>query len=304
MQDNYPTPSSAVVLYDPPPAFLPAPDHPPRQAGTDADVTRLWLHGKAAHTRRAYRHDIGRFQAFVGKPLAAVTLGDLQAFCDSFTGLADSSRGRAVAAAKSLLSFGCKIGYLRFNVGAAVSAPRTKCALTERILSEGDVQRMLALEPDARNAAILRLLYCAGLRVAELHGVKWKDCTPRGDAGQVVVFGKGSKTRSVLLSAATWETVSGLQGNSGPGEPVFRSRKGSPLSCCQILRIVRAAAQRAGIPARVSPHWLRHAHASHSLERGAPISLVQATLGHSSVATTGRYLHARPNDSSGRYLAV
>ena len=54
----------------------------------------------------------------------------------------------------------------------------------------------------------------------------------------------------------------------------------------------------------MSPHWLRHAHATHALERGAPIHIVQANLGHASVATTGRYLHARPTDSSARYLAV
>jgi site-specific recombinase XerC len=65
-----------------------------------------------------------------------------------------------------------------------------------------------------------------------------------------------------------------------------------------------AAAARVGIPAEASAHWLRHAHASHSLERGAPIHLVQATLGHAWVATTGRYLHARPSDSSARYLGV
>jgi len=70
------------------------------------------------------------------------------------------------------------------------------------------------------------------------------------------------------------------------------------------MRIVRAAAHRAGIDANVSPHWLRHAHASHSLDRGAPIHLVQTTLGHASIATTGRYLHARPQDSSARYLEV
>ncbi len=58
------------------------------------------------------------------------------------------------------------------------------------------------------------------------------------------------------------------------------------------------------LPASVSAHWLRHAHASHSLERGAPIHLVQATLGHASIATTGRYLHARPSDTSARYLGV
>ncbi len=73
-------------------------------------------------------------------------------------------------------------------------------------------------------------------------------------------------------------------------------------------RLVRAAAARVGLPAGkggVSPHWLRHAHATHALEHGhAPIHLVQATLGHASVATTSKYLHARPTDSSARYLGL
>ena len=71
-----------------------------------------------------------------------------------------------------------------------------------------------------------------------------------------------------------------------------------------MLRIVRQAAARASIDLAVSPHWMRHAHASHALDRGAPIHLVQATLGHASITTTGRYLHARPKDSSGRLLAL
>jgi integrase/recombinase XerD len=86
--------------------------------------------------------------------------------------------------------------------------------------------------------------------------------------------------------------------------PVFGSRKGGHLTARQAQRLVDAAARRAGLRAGVSPHWLRHAHATHALERGAPIHIVQATLGHASVATTGRYLHARPTDSSARYLAV
>ena len=65
-----------------------------------------------------------------------------------------------------------------------------------------------------------------------------------------------------------------------------------------------ALAVAAGLSERPSPHWLRHAHATHALERGAPIHLVQATRGHASVATTGRYLHARSTDSSAHYLAV
>ena len=85
---------------------------------------------------------------------------------------------------------------------------------------------------------------------------------------------------------------------------MFRSRKGGALTARQAQRLVEAAAKRAGLRASVSPHWLRHAHATHALERGAPIHLVAATLGHASVATTGKYLHARPTDSSSRYLAL
>jgi integrase/recombinase XerD len=83
------------------------------------------------------------------------------------------------------------------------------------------------------------------------------------------------------------------------------SRKGGePLTDSGIWRIVKAAAQRAGIEVPVSPHWLRHAHASHALDRGAPIHLVQATLGHASITTTGRYLHARPKESSSKFLPL
>ncbi len=67
---------------------------------------------------------------------------------------------------------------------------------------------------------------------------------------------------------------------------------------------MKVAAERYGLGKAVSPHFFRHAHASHSLDRGAPIHLVQSTLGHASVATTGRYTHARPGESSGRYLAI
>jgi site-specific recombinase XerD len=71
-----------------------------------------------------------------------------------------------------------------------------------------------------------------------------------------------------------------------------------------VWRIVRAAAERAGIAAGVSPHWLRHAHASHALDRGAPVYLVSSTLGHADLRTTSAYTHARPGDSSARYLGV
>lgn len=296
---------SAVIVHSEGASPLPTTSQPTaRQASTDAQLVALWLHGRSPHTQRAYRSDVKRFLAFVDEPLRQVTLADVQGFADSLLGLAPASRGRTLSAVKSLLAFGHRIGYLAFDVGRPLRLPRQKNRLAERILSESDVQRLLAVEPHRRNRVLLRLLYAGGLRVAELCTLTWRDAQERGDAGQVAVSGKGEKTRVVLLSTATWQELTGLRDGADINAPVFRSRKGGHLDPSQVLRIVRAAARRAGIRARVSPHWLRHAHASHALDRGCPIHLVQATLGHESVATTGRYLHARPTDSSARYLAV
>jgi integrase len=87
------------------------------------------------------------------------------------------------------------------------------------------VLRMIALEHKPRNAAMLRLFYSGGLRVSELCSLRWRDLQPRGDAGQVVVPGKGSKTRSVLISPSTWAALQGIHGEAGPDDPVFLSQK-------------------------------------------------------------------------------
>jgi len=287
-----------LVLADADPA---APIRLARPADTDIHLVSLWLHGRSVHTQRAYRADVGRFLAFVTRPLPTVTLGDLQAFADALEqqDLAPSSRVRTLAAIKSLLAFGQRTGYLPLNVGAALKLPPKEDRLAERILSETQVHRLLTLEPSQRNQVLLRLLYAGGLRVSELAALRWRDLQPRDDAGQVTIFGKGGKTRVVLLPVSVWQEL------EGPAEaPVFRSRRGGHLDPSAVERIVQKAATRAGITGKVSPHWLRHAHATHALERQCPIHLVQATLGHASVATTGRYLHARPTDSSARYLAV
>lgn len=277
-----------------------------RQADTDSQLIDLWLHGKSPQTQRVYRRDADRFLSLAGKGLRQATLGDVQAYADSLAagGLAPITQGRILSAVKSLLAFGHRIGYLPFDVGRPVKLPVCRDTLAERILPEEAVQRMLALEKEPRNHALLRLLYAGGLRVSEACALRWRDLQERDDAGQVTVLGKGGRTRAVLLSAATWECLVAIQGDADDDDPVFRSRKGGHLDPSQVCRIVRAAANRGGIEEPVSPHWLRHAHASHAIERGAPVHLVQATLGHASVATTGRYLHARPADSSARYLAV
>jgi integrase/recombinase XerD len=275
------------------------------QAGDDDRLIEIWLHGRSPHTQRAYAADVARLRAQTAMPLAALTLTDLQGFADALGGLSGASRYRALSAVKSLLAFGHRLGYLPFDVGGALRLPAVRGRLAERILPEASVHRMLSLEPNERNRAILTLLYASGVRVSELCGLRWRDFQASGDSAQITVFGKGGKTRAIRLPASVWQQLERLRGEAGGDQPVFRSRKrGGPLMPVAMLRIVRQAALRAGIELAVSPHWLRHAHASHALDRGAPIHLVQATLGHASITTTGRYLHARPSDSSSRFLGL
>ena len=276
------------------------------QARSDEQLVQLWLHGRSDHTERAYRADWNLFRRLVGKPLHAVILADLQRFADQLEArrLKPVSRHRKLAAIKSLVAFGHRLGYLPFDTARPLRLPALRETLANRILSENEVQQLLAAERHPRNRVILHLFYFSGVRVSELAALRWADLQERGEGGQVTVFGKGGKTRTVLLPLATWLMLISTRGGAGDEQPVIPSRRGGHLHPSQLLRIVQKAARRAGIEKRVSPHWFRHSHASHALDNGAPIHLVQTTLGHGSVATTSRYLHSRPTDSSSNYLGV
>jgi integrase/recombinase XerD len=270
----------------------------------DRRVVELWLHGRSRHTQRAYRRYATQFLAYVQKPLRTVALEDLQAFASSIDAskLQPGSRQRVLSAIKSLFGFAARLKYVPFDVAAPLRLPAVRATLADRILEPHDVACLIAAADTPRNRLMLHLLYVAGLRVSELAELRWRDMQPRRDGGQVTVLGKGGKTRTIRLDAQIWVTIEHARGTAPIDLPVFVSRRGGSLHTSQVLRIVKAAARRAGIDRPVSPHWLRHCHASHALEGGAPIDLVQRTLGHSNVATTTLYLHARPNESSSKFL--
>jgi integrase/recombinase XerD len=311
--------AAAIVPQGRPAPTAPAPrpilGEAPAQARSDAHLLDLWLFGKSPHTRRAYRRVAGAFLATLGPGgLRLATLGDLQAWAGALPGKA-SSRAVTLAAVKSLLTFGHRVGYLPVNVGAALPLPKAKDDLAARILDREATFRLLDRAATPRDRALLRLLYAGGLRVSEAVALSWRDLQPRQgggrDSGQVTVYGKGGKTRVVLLPASVWRELRALRAalpEAGDEAPVFVSRLGRRLEVSAARRVVYAAARRAGLPTGkggVSPHWLRHAHATHAMEQGgAGVHLVKATLGHASVATTSKYLHARPDDSSALHLGL
>lgn len=276
-------------------------------AETHEDVViRMWLHGRPPTTAEGYAIEIAKLRAFTSAPLATVRLDELQSFADSLeqAGLKPASRRRTLAAIKSLFAFGHKLGFFPFDTARALRLPRLADGLADRIISEVEIQRMLAATRHPRNHVLLVLLYASGVRVSEICGLKWKHVSERNDGGQITVTGKGNRTRSILLPASVYQQVVALRRNAGDDNPVFRSRKGSHLHPSQILRIVRGSAKAAGIDRRICVHSYRHAHISHALDRNCPMHLVASTCGHQSLQSVTRYAHARPNDSSSRYLPL
>ncbi|HEX4207587.1 MAG TPA: tyrosine-type recombinase/integrase [Ktedonobacteraceae bacterium] len=227
---------------------------------------------------------------------------------DTLTG-SDGSNALAINAIKSLFSFAVKFGYMQINLGQALSAPKARDELAQRILSEAEVIRLIDRTTNRRDHALFRLLYHAGLRVSEIVALKWEDVREVETGAILSLWGKGEKQRYVPISQGMYQELLELEGHyQGKDRYVFRSRKGKngtvPMDTRQVERLTLDAAKRAGIDGNVSPHWLRHSNASHALDNGAPIHVVKESLGHSSLVTTTRYAHIKPGTGSSQYIKI
>lgn len=239
-------------------------------------------------------------------------------------GLAPTSLRRRAAAIRGFYRFAYGEGAIEVDVAAHLDLPRQPRLLPET-LTVDEVTRLLeaaggavpvapgdgdggssvpAGEPEAtaiRNRALLELLYAAGLRVSEALGLDLEDMSL--DGAWVRVIGKGDRERVVpvgevaidwLARYLTWPRAQWLAAGrtpDAPAEPLFVTARGGRLGRQQVWAIVKTAAATAGLSGRVSPHTLRHSFATHLLEGGADLRVVQELLGHASISTTQLYTH-------------
>ena len=162
---------------------------------------------------------------------------------------------------------------------------------------------MIEAAKPGRDRSILTLIYTTGLRATEALSINWRDLRPRKQGGQATITGKGGKVRTVLIGVTLWKELKKLP-HSEKTEAVFTTRFGNRLDRHQLHRIVKKAAEKAGINEHTSTHWLRHAHACHSLENGCDIDVLMRSLGHSYLTITSKYLHARPNEGSSQFIDI
>jgi integrase/recombinase XerC len=256
--------------------------------------------GASPHTIRSYRADLHDCVGFLERrglgtlvdADARVVRGYLADLHDR--GLARTSIARRLATLRSFFRFLIRRGRVRVNPAREVRTP----SLPGRLPAHLPIDQSQALfrhppgdeVADRRDRAILEVLYATGVRVAELAGLDLED-TDLGE-GSVRVLGKGRKERMVPLGSKAVDAVRAyLGGREGSRGPLFRNARGGRLTVRSLHRIVRDRARAAGLAGRVTPHTLRHTFATHLLDAGADLRLIQELLGHARLATTQRYTH-------------
>lgn len=278
------------------------------RASTDQQLLDSWLdnHG-SEHTRRNFRRTADQFLAALGDmglTLRTATVEDVREALALLTrGKADSTARQYVLRVKALLSYATKLGYLAFNAGVAIRVKSERQSLAKRIATETEIGLLIRAARSTRDRTLIEVAYAGGLRVSEVVALTWADVIPRDNGRvQLNVMGKGGRVRQVLLPAIVAYALVALRQDAGANDPVFRSRKGGALTPRAVNFMIGKAAKAAHVNPGISAHWLRHAHGSHALDHGATLAEVQQTLGHTNVATTSAYLHARPDKSSGLRL--
>lgn len=212
----------------------------------------------------------------------------------------------------SLFQYLENVSYIQKSPVKVVKQEKVIETFHYKVLSIEQIKRMTEKVGSPRDRLILQILYFTGLRVSELSTIKVKDFSvssqKRNTQGAyLTVIGKGSKIRTVLTGTYLWKEIKKYikKVNLEPNDYIFNF-EGAPLSRITIFKIIKKATIVAGIKVpggkTPSPHWFRHTSAIHALENGADIHVVQTTLGHASLATTGQYLKSRPVKSNASYL--
>ena len=270
--------------------------------------------GLSANTIAAYRRDLRRYEAFLQEcgttDLAGLSEADVAAFVASLrTGdgsgpaLSESSVGRCLAAVRGLHKFAVSEGLLTVDVARGVHPPRPARRLP-KALTVDEIASILgaaASVPDGdravRDSALLELLYGTGARISEVVALDVDDIS---DPSLVRLKGKGGKERVVPVGSFAQAALDAylVRGRPGlaaatvsktTGGALFLNSRGGRLSRQSAWTILKSTAERAAISSDVSPHTMRHSFATHLLDGGADVRVVQELLGHASVTTTQIY---------------
>ncbi|MBR2638598.1 MAG: site-specific tyrosine recombinase XerD [Bacteroidaceae bacterium] len=280
-----------------------------KKINTPIERYRIYLRlekGLSHRTIEAYMMDVLRFGQFLkdaGKCYEDAGVEDIRTFLEALSdiGINSRSQARMLSALRSFYSFLKLDGYMEDDPSQLMKSPKIGLRLPD-VLTLDEIESVIDSFDDTqqekkRNRAIVELLYSCGLRVSELCELRISDLNLTEEF--IRVIGKGNKQRLVPISQraimelnAYFSDRESIVIKQGFQDYVFVSeRRGKPLSRITVFRIIKDAVVRAGIKKNVSPHTFRHSFATHLLEGGANLRIIQAMLGHESISTTEIYTH-------------
>ena len=259
--------------------------------------------GMSEHTLESYSRELVRLRNFLGgKPWAKVSTEELRGYLSELLelGLSPRSVFHHLAVIRSFYRFLLLEEMVDSDPSEELEFPKLAKKLPQ-VLSEEEVKKLLETcearsVRGIRDRAILELLYACGLRVSELVGLQLDQLHLQAD--YLVIYGKGKKERLVPIGEIAREWLERYLKESRPqldpggtSRYVFVRKGGKPLSRQSVFKLVKKTALKAGISREISPHTLRHSFATHLLEGGADLRVVQVLLGHSSITATQIYTH-------------
>ena len=260
----------------------------------DAFCDALWLEdGLSKNTISSYRADLLQLGAFLKKDFLKIDEADLFAFLGSRKGRA-SSAARRVSTLKRFYQYCLRERRIKSDPTLKLDPPK-RAPRFPKSLSEAEVEALLSAPNTAtpmglRDRAMLELLYATGLRVSELVAVKTFEVNL--DAGAVRVMGKGSKERLVPLGEEAADWISRyLKSRNHKSHALFLTSRGAGMTRQAFWHLIRRYGARAIPGKKLSPHVLRHAFATHLINHGADLRVVQLLLGHADISTTQIYTH-------------
>ncbi len=248
--------------------------------------TELKLRGFSEKTVNTYTRHNRLFLEAVKKQPDQVTEDDIKSYLADLMAVKKLS-GKTVALKRAALKFFYD-EILKKNI-VNVKTPKTSKHIPE-VLTREEIKKLIDSAPTKKSKLIIKMLYSNGLRVSELVNLKLKDLN-LGEKEGWVRKGKGSKDRFFSLSSLVIEDLTKHISSLSPSEEYLLPGKQKTLSPRNIQKITEKAAKKAGIAKQVSPHKLRHSYATHLLDSGVDIRLIQKLLGHSSISTTEIYTH-------------
>ena len=253
--------------------------------------------GLSPNTVKAYTADIEGFYEFLrhrGVTLRDASSSDISDYIISVSDyLSKRSQARLLSSLNSFFGYLVSEGERKDNPSSAVDSPKLGKYLPV-VLSVEEVRAILKAAPNERDRAILEVLYGCGLRVSEVCSLKISEVYLKDMF--VKVMGKGSKERLVPMAPSTASAIMDYlsvrpESDAGCEDVLFLNRFGRALSRVAVLKMVKSVALVAGVDKNLSPHTFRHSFATHLIENGADLRVVQEMLGHESILTTEIYTH-------------